>query len=95
LCRECFSEGNFPKILHAFDFEKQTLEGALKAANFGFRYKQTIQDDGDDEPYQYVVEWSLEEKNRLIEAVAGYLGDWEKISKDVFEGIYSPEECAM
>lgn len=41
------------------------------------------------------MEWTLDEKNRLIEAVAGYLGDWEQISKVVFEGIYTPEECAL
>lgn len=98
LCRDCFSAGNFPKILDAFDFEKQTLEGALKAANFGYKYKQQILDDGGNEneqPGQYVVEWSIDEKYQLIEAVAAYSGDWESISKDVFEGIYSPEECAM
>jgi hypothetical protein len=52
-------------------------------------------EDDEDQPIQYVFEWSIEEKNILIEAVSNYQGNWEQISKEVFEDLYSPEECAM
>lgn len=52
-------------------------------------------EDDEDQPIQYVFEWTVEEKNILIEAVSNYQGNWEQISKEVFEDLYSPEECAM
>ncbi len=51
VCRECFTEGNYPKILSAFDFEAQSMENALKAANFGFRYKTSIPTEDNENPY--------------------------------------------
>lgn len=51
LCLDCFTNGHYPKILHAFDFEKQCLESALKAANFGLR--------GDEEEFtNYNLKWN-------------------------------------
>jgi hypothetical protein len=49
LCKECFTEGNYPKILSAFDFQKQSLETALNSTNFGFRYKEAMNEDADED----------------------------------------------
>jgi len=37
----------------------------------------------------------VEDKERLIDAVANMNDDWDEISKTVFNGDYSPEECAL
>ena len=41
------------------------------------------------------VEWSAEDKEKLVEAVANMSDDWDEISKIAFDGEYSPEECAL
>lgn len=86
--------------MSAFDFEKQSLESILNASELGLKYKVNgpnviIGKDGEEQLEQYLVEWPLEDKERLIEAVADFNGDWDEISKITFDSEYSPEECAL
>jgi len=49
----------------------------------------------DGEVEKVTQEWSLDEKQRLIEAVLEYNQDWKQISRGAFGEFYSPEECAL
>ncbi len=77
------------------------MENVLKAANFGFKYKTSIpneMNDDNENQVSFVVEWSLEDKQRLIEVLSdqGPNGiHWESISKETFNDEYTPEECAL
>jgi hypothetical protein len=49
------------------------MENVLKAANFGFKYKTSIpneMNDDNENQVSFVVEWSLEDKQRLIEVLS-------------------------
>jgi Myb-like DNA-binding domain len=93
LCRECFTEGSFPKVLTAFDFEKQSLETALKSANFGVVVQQRRLKDEDEEEEEETAFWTLEDKQRLIDAVALHGSDWETVSDKAFDGGFTALEC--
>ena len=100
LCRECFTQGHYPKSVSAFDFEAQSIESILKASELGLKYKVAgdaivYGKDGEERQMQVEVEWPQDDKERLIEAVSNMNDDWDEISKSVFNGDYSPEECAL
>ena len=41
LCRECFTDGHYPKSVSAFDFESQSIESIIKSNEFNLKYKVT------------------------------------------------------
>lgn len=88
LCTECFMGGHYPKILSAFDFDKQSLEGILKAQLYG------LSSDQEHEERNELEIWTPLDRQRLVEGVAQFESDWEQISTQVFDGDFSPLECA-
>jgi hypothetical protein len=90
VCRECFSEGNYPTILKPHDFERSSLESILSASEFGLN---TIYEKNEDDELE-MKEWTLDDKQRLIDAVTQFGPDFEQVSK-YLESFFTPYECAL
>ena len=105
LCKECFEQGNFPKVFKADDFKPTTMRSILGIG--GKNDDNEDQDDPQSDGQTHTLNqdilnresaFDVDEKNELIEAVtqqSSELIDWHCISQDVFNGKFSPEECVF
>ncbi|CDW80830.1 swi snf and rsc complex subunit ssr2 [Stylonychia lemnae] len=95
ICKECFGLGNFPRILTQFDFEKYSIESILKNPEFQVKLNIQREDDSYSQQIEQPQEWTVEDRERLVEGVSLYDNDWEMIAKKQFQSMFSPQECAF
>lgn len=96
ICVECFNQNNYPNVLEKNDFEKTSLETLLRVDvpnKDGEKKDKHREGEGrmseEEEDYELDQEWTSEEKEKLIDAVALHNNDWEEISEEIFANKFS------
>lgn len=91
LCKSCFDHDNFPKVLTKTDFEKMSLQSML--AGEEQRLEEEKKDEEQEEAEKQGHSWSLEETEKLIDAIGKHQTDWASIAKEAFNNNKTPDEC--